>query len=333
MTVAWAFPEAAGRAVTDAGAPRLPAPAQSADAVRAYLNRIGRIRLLDAAQETDLASRIEVGVLARERLRQIASRQPGTPDDRALRRDLAQLVREGERAKERMVVANLRLVVSIARRYPGAVPLLDLIQEGNIGLLRAVEKFDYTKGFKFSTYATWWIRQAIGRACADQARTIRLPTNKAEFLARVARARNDLAQVLDREPAVGEIAARLDVTAAAVQEILEQGRPLVSLDQTIGDEADTAIGDLLEDRNAVDSHAVAVDDELRTKIASVLATLTAREASIVRLRFGLTDGRPRTLDEISRLHGVSRERIRQVEARTLTKLRHPARAQTLRDFL
>ena len=307
-------------------------PVRSTDPVRAYLREIGRAALLSAAEEVDLAKRIEVGLYAAERLRIVTD-----PTDEAawqIRRDLRWIVRDGERAKNHLLEANLRLVVSLAKRYTGrGMAFLDLIQEGNLGLIRAVEKFDYTKGYKFSTYATWWIRQAITRAMADQARTIRIPVHMLELINQLRRIQRELLQDLGREPTPEELAKEIDITPEKVLEIQQYAREPISLDQTIGDEGDTQLGDFIEDSEAV----VAVDAVsftlLQDQLHAVLASLAEREAGIVRLRFGLTDGRPRTLDEIGQVYGVTRERIRQIESKTMTKLRHPSRSRLLRDFM
>jgi RNA polymerase primary sigma factor len=304
----------------------------SADSVRAYLKQIGKVALLNAEEEVDLAKRIEAGLYSAERLRQA--------DDTAeklaqqLRRDLRWIVRDGERAKNHLLEANLRLVVSLAKRYTGrGMAFLDLIQEGNLGLIRAVEKFDYTKGYKFSTYATWWIRQAITRAMADQARTIRIPVHMVEVINKLGRIQRELLQDLGREPTPEELAKEMDITPDKVLEIQQYAREPISLDQTIGDEGDSQLGDFIEDSEAV----VAVDAVsftlLQDQLQSVLQTLSEREAGVVKLRFGLTDGQPRTLDEIGQVYGVTRERIRQIESKTMSKLRHPSRSQVLRDYL
>jgi RNA polymerase primary sigma factor len=302
------------------------------DPVRAYLSRIGRAALLTAGEEVDLAKRIEVGVFAAERLR--CDIEGGEVIAPTASRDLRWLARDGARAKTQLVEANLRLVVSVAKRYTGrGLAFLDLIQEGNIGLIRAVEKFDYAKGYKFSTYATWWIRQAVSRAMADQARTIRIPVHMAEAVSKLHRLRRDMLVDLGREPTAQELADNLDTTAEKVLEIQQYAREPLSLDQTIGPEGDAQLGDFIEDTRAVVAADAAAFTLLQMQIRTVLKTLTDREAGIVRLRFGLADGRPHTLDEISRVYGVTRERIRQIEARTMTKLRHPARARTLHDYL
>jgi RNA polymerase primary sigma factor len=303
----------------------------SADSVRAYLKQIGKVALLNAEEEVELAKRIEAGLYAAERLRKAADDKSMTPQ---LRRDLSWIVRDGERAKNHLLEANLRLVVSLAKRYTGrGMAFLDLIQEGNLGLIRAVEKFDYTKGYKFSTYATWWIRQAITRAMADQARTIRIPVHMVEVINKLGRIQRELLQDLGREPTPEELAKEMDITPEKVLEIQQYAREPISLDQTIGDEGDSQLGDFIEDSEAV----VAVDAVsftlLQDQLQSVLATLSEREAGVVRLRFGLTDGQPRTLDEIGQVYGVTRERIRQIESKTMSKLRHPSRSQVLRDYL
>ncbi len=304
----------------------------SADSVRAYLKQIGKVALLNAEEEVELAKRIEAGLYAAERMRR--SIDIGEKVSPQLRRDLRWIVRDGERAKNHLLEANLRLVVSLAKRYTGrGMAFLDLIQEGNLGLIRAVEKFDYTKGYKFSTYATWWIRQAITRAMADQARTIRIPVHMVEVINKLGRIQRELLQDLGREPTPEELAKEMDITPEKVLEIQQYAREPISLDQTIGDEGDSQLGDFIEDSEAV----VAVDAVsftlLQDQLQSVLATLSEREAGVVRLRFGLTDGQPRTLDEIGQVYGVTRERIRQIESKTMSKLRHPSRSQVLRDYL
>ncbi len=302
----------------------------SADSVRAYLKQIGKVALLNAEEEVELAKRIEAGLYAAERLRKTAEDKSASQ----MNRDLRWIVRDGERAKNHLLEANLRLVVSLAKRYTGrGMAFLDLIQEGNLGLIRAVEKFDYTKGYKFSTYATWWIRQAITRAMADQARTIRIPVHMVEVINKLGRIQRELLQDLGREPTPEELAKEMDITPEKVLEIQQYAREPISLDQTIGDEGDSQLGDFIEDSEAV----VAVDAVsftlLQDQLQSVLATLSEREAGVVRLRFGLTDGQPRTLDEIGQVYGVTRERIRQIESKTMSKLRHPSRSQVLRDYL
>ncbi|TFV53196.1 RNA polymerase sigma factor [Blastococcus sp. TF02A-35] len=304
----------------------------SADSVRAYLKQIGKVALLNAEEEVDLAKRIEAGLYGSERLRQVE--EEGQKISPQMRRDLNWIVRDGERAKNHLLEANLRLVVSLAKRYTGrGMAFLDLIQEGNLGLIRAVEKFDYTKGYKFSTYATWWIRQAITRAMADQARTIRIPVHMVEVINKLGRIQRELLQDLGREPTPEELAKEMDITPDKVLEIQQYAREPISLDQTIGDEGDSQLGDFIEDSEAV----VAVDAVsftlMQDQLTSVLQTLSEREAGVVRLRFGLTDGQPRTLDEIGQVYGVTRERIRQIESKTMSKLRHPSRSQVLRDYL
>jgi RNA polymerase primary sigma factor len=317
--------------VTGASSTRAPTPADhqrevgadlvaAVDPVRAYLQRIGRVTLLTAAEEVELAKRIEVGLYATRLLHHPAANLASAT---ASRRDLQWLARDGDRARAGLLEANLRLVVSVARRYAGrGMAFLDLVQEGNIGLIRAVEKFDYAKGYKFSTYATWWIRQAISRAMADKRRTIRLPAHVAEVVTRLDRQRHVLLVQLGREP-----------TAERVVELQHHAREPLSLDNTVGPDGSSRMGDLIEDTAAVVAVDAATAVLLQAEIRAVLATLTEREASIVRLRFGLTGGRPHTLDEISRVYGVTRERIRQIEATTMTKLRHPSRARSLRDYL
>jgi RNA polymerase primary sigma factor len=304
----------------------------SADSVRAYLKQIGKVALLNAEEEVELAKRIEAGLYATQLVGEVADRGEKLPA--AQRRDMAWICRDGDRAKNHLLEANLRLVVSLAKRYTGrGMAFLDLIQEGNLGLIRAVEKFDYTKGYKFSTYATWWIRQAITRAMADQARTIRIPVHMVEVINKLGRIQRELLQDLGREPTPDELAREMDITPEKVLEIQQYAREPISLDQTIGDEGDSQLGDFIEDSEAV----VAVDAVsftlLQDQLQSVLETLSEREAGVVRLRFGLTDGQPRTLDEIGQVYGVTRERIRQIESKTMSKLRHPSRSQVLRDYL
>jgi RNA polymerase primary sigma factor len=304
----------------------------SADSVRAYLKQIGKVALLNAEEEVELAKRIEAGLYATQLMAELADRGEKLPA--AQRRDMAWICRDGDRAKNHLLEANLRLVVSLAKRYTGrGMAFLDLIQEGNLGLIRAVEKFDYTKGYKFSTYATWWIRQAITRAMADQARTIRIPVHMVEVINKLGRIQRELLQDLGREPTPEELAKEMDITPEKVLEIQQYAREPISLDQTIGDEGDSQLGDFIEDSEAV----VAVDAVsftlLQDQLQSVLETLSEREAGVVRLRFGLTDGQPRTLDEIGQVYGVTRERIRQIESKTMSKLRHPSRSQVLRDYL
>jgi RNA polymerase primary sigma factor len=303
----------------------------SVDPVRAYLRLIGRTALLSATEEIELAQRIEVGLYAAQRLSRPAAEFPVTD---ATAPDLRWLARDGMRAKSHLIEANLRLVASVAKRYSGrGIPFLDLVQEGNIGLIRAVEKFDYTKGFKFSTYATWWIRQAISRGLAEQARIIRIPVHVSELLSRLHVRRRELLVRLGREPTADELAVELEITPDRVREIQDYTREPISLDLTLGHENDTSLGDLIHDANAVVADDAAASGILQDEIRAVLATLTEREAGILRLRFGFVDGRPHTLDEISRIYGVTRERIRQIEARTMAKLRHPSRTSSLREYL
>jgi RNA polymerase primary sigma factor len=304
----------------------------SADSVRAYLKQIGKVALLNAEEEVELAKRIEAGLYATQKLGELVERGEKLPVQQ--RRDMQWICRDGERAKNHLLEANLRLVVSLAKRYTGrGMAFLDLIQEGNLGLIRAVEKFDYTKGYKFSTYATWWIRQAITRAMADQARTIRIPVHMVEVINKLGRIQRELLQDLGREATPEELAKEMDITPEKVLEIQQYAREPISLDQTIGDEGDSQLCDFIEDSEAV----VAVDAVsftlLQDQLQSVLDTLSEREAGVVRLRFGLTDGQPRTLDEIGQVYGVTRERIRQIESKTMSKLRHPSRSQVLRDYL
>jgi RNA polymerase sigma factor (sigma-70 family) len=300
-------------------------PGVSSDLVRAYLNGIGRRKLLTAEQEVDLAKRIEAGLYAEYRL----ERDTCGAD---LRGDLAAAAAEGRAARNHLLEANLRLVVSIAKRYTGrGMAFLDLIQEGNLGLIRAVEKFDYTKGYKFSTYATWWIRQAISRAMADQARTIRIPVHMVERVNRMARVRRDLAVALGREPTTGEIAAELGVTELDVIEMISFDREPVSLDQAVGEDGESELGDFVADPRP-EPVDIATSGQLRGEVEIVLASLSQREQAVIRLRFGLDDGRQRTLDEVGRECGLSRERIRQIEKGSLLKLRHPSLARQLEAY-
>jgi RNA polymerase primary sigma factor len=298
--------------------------APTSDLVRIYLREIGRVPLLTAEEEVELAKSIEAGLFAEDRLCSAGHRH--LPE-------LEELVWEGVRAKQRLIEANLRLVVSIAKRYVGRGMLfLDLIQEGNLGLIRAVEKFDYTKGYKFSTYATWWIRQAITRAIADQARTIRIPVHMVETINKLVRVQRQLHQDLGREPAPEEIAVEMDLPVDRVVEIQRIAQEPVSLQSPIGEE-DSALGDFIEDADAVVPMEAAAFIMLQDQLDDILATLSEREQRIIQLRFGLADGHPRTLEEVGREFGVTRERIRQIESKTLAKLRHPTRAQMLRDYL
>jgi RNA polymerase primary sigma factor len=304
----------------------------STDLVRAYLKEIGRVALLNAEQEVELAKRIEAGLFASEKLRQAEAGEIKLT--KTVRKDLEWLSADGQRAKDHLLEANLRLVVSVAKRYTGrGMAFLDLIQEGNLGLIRAVEKFDYTKGYKFSTYATWWIRQAITRAMADQARTIRIPVHMVEQINKLTRVQRQMLQDLGREPTADELATELDMTPDKVVEIQGYAREPVSLEQNVGDEGDSQLGDFIEDADAPVAAEVVSFGLLQRELDSVLKTLPEREAAVVALRFGLTDGQPRTLDEIGKEFGLTRERIRQIEAKTLSKLRHPSRSQKLRDYL
>jgi RNA polymerase primary sigma factor len=303
--------------------------APTSDPVRMYLKEIGKVPLLTAEEEVDLAKRIEAGLFAAEKLSAVTR---GVAD--RLRRELEAIERDGQVAKRKLVEANLRLVVSIAKRYVGRGMLfLDLIQEGNLGLIRAVEKFDYTKGYKFSTYATWWIRQAITRAIADQARTIRIPVHMVETINKLIRIQRQLLQDLGREPAPEEIAKEMDLTPEKVREILKVSQEPVSLETPIGTEEDSHLGDFIEDSDAVVPVEAASFILLQEQLDSVLHSLSDREKKVIQLRFGLTDGHPRTLEEVGREFGVTRERIRQIESKTLSKLRHPSRSQQLRDFI
>jgi RNA polymerase nonessential primary-like sigma factor len=302
--------------------------ATSADLVRVYLNEIGKVALLSAVDEVELAKRIEAGLYAGHLVDAANDFKP------ARRRELRLIVADGERAKDHLLRANLRLVVSLAKRYTGhGMPFLDLIQEGNLGLIRAVEKFDYTKGFKFSTYATWWIRQAISRAMADQSRTIRLPVHLVEQVNKMQRIRRELNQTLGRDATDAELGAELDITEERVRELLDLSRDLVSLDQTVGADDDAALGDFIADEKATAAEEAVEAGLMRQQLHAVLGSLEDREAAVVRMRFGLDDGQPRTLDEIGRSFKLSRERIRQIERETMAKLRHPSRAQALRDYL
>jgi RNA polymerase primary sigma factor len=302
--------------------------AGTGDPVKMYLKSIGRVPLLTAIEEVDLSKKVEAGLFAAEKM---ATEKRVSP---SLRRDLEQIIREGAAAKDKLVEANLRLVVSIAKRYVGRGMLfLDVIQEGNLGLIRAVEKFDYTKGYKFSTYATWWIRQAITRAIADQARTIRIPVHMVETINKVVRVQRQLLQDLGREPTMEEIGKEVDLPPEKVEEVLKIAQDPVSLETPIGEEGDSHLGDFIEDSDAVVPVDAASFIMMQEQLESVLHSLTDREKKVVQLRFGLTDGHPRTLEEVGREFGVTRERIRQIESKTLSKLRHPSRSQKLRDYL
>ena len=300
----------------------------TADPVKDYLKQIGKVALLNAEQEVDLAKRIEAGLFAEEKI------AAGGIKDRKLRKDLEWIAEDGQRAKNHLLEANLRLVVSLAKRYTGRGMLfLDLIQEGNLGLIRAVEKFDYTKGYKFSTYATWWIRQAITRAMADQARTIRIPVHMVEVINKLARVQRQMLQDLGREPTPEELARELDMTPDKVVEVQKYGREPISLHTPLGEDGDSEFGDLIEDSEAIVPSDAVSFTLLQEQLDSVLDTLSERERGVVRMRFGLTDGQPKTLDEIGQVYGVTRERIRQIESKTMSKLRHPSRSQVLRDYL
>jgi RNA polymerase primary sigma factor len=300
----------------------------TADPVKDYLKQIGKVPLLNAEQEVELAKRIEAGLFAEEKL---AESDRMNPDQRI---DLEWIAEDGRRAKNHLLEANLRLVVSLAKRYTGRGMLfLDLIQEGNLGLIRAVEKFDYTKGYKFSTYATWWIRQAITRAMADQARTIRIPVHMVEVINKLARVQRQMLQDLGREPTPEELAVELDMTPEKVVEVQKYGREPISLHTPLGEDGDSEFGDLIEDSEAIQPGEAVSFTLLQEQLHSVLDTLSEREAGVVSMRFGLTDGQPKTLDEIGKVYGVTRERIRQIESKTMSKLRHPSRSQVLRDYL
>jgi RNA polymerase primary sigma factor len=300
----------------------------TADPVKDYLKQIGKVPLLNAEQEVELAKRIEAGLFAEEKLAE--SERMGTDQ----RIDLEWIAEDGRRAKNHLLEANLRLVVSLAKRYTGRGMLfLDLIQEGNLGLIRAVEKFDYTKGYKFSTYATWWIRQAITRAMADQARTIRIPVHMVEVINKLARVQRQMLQDLGREPTPEELAVELDMTPEKVVEVQKYGREPISLHTPLGEDGDSEFGDLIEDSEAIQPGEAVSFTLLQEQLHSVLDTLSEREAGVVSMRFGLTDGQPKTLDEIGKVYGVTRERIRQIESKAMAKLRHVSRSAVLRDFL
>ncbi|UFU01625.1 RNA polymerase sigma factor [Ruania suaedae] len=313
----------------DAPAQQVVTAGATADPVKDYLKQIGKVALLNAEQEVELAKRIEAGLFAEEKLGTEA--QAMAPK---LRREMQWIAGDGRRAKNHLLEANLRLVVSLAKRYTGRGMLfLDLIQEGNLGLIRAVEKFDYTKGYKFSTYATWWIRQAITRAMADQARTIRIPVHMVEVINKLARVQRQMLQDLGREPTPEELAKELDMTPEKVVEVQKYGREPISLHTPLGEDGDSEFGDLIEDSEAVVPADAVSFTLLQEQLHSVLDTLSEREAGVVSMRFGLTDGQPKTLDEIGKVYGVTRERIRQIESKTMSKLRHPSRSQVLRDYL
>jgi RNA polymerase primary sigma factor len=312
----------------DAPPQQVQAAGATADPVKDYLKQIGKVALLNAEQEVDLAKRIEAGLFAEEKVATEGGLEP------KFRRELEWLANDGRRAKNHLLEANLRLVVSLAKRYTGRGMLfLDLIQEGNLGLIRAVEKFDYTKGYKFSTYATWWIRQAITRAMADQARTIRIPVHMVEVINKLARVQRQLLQDLGREPTPEELGRELDMTPEKVAEVQKYGREPISLHTPLGEDGDSEFGDLIEDSEAVVPADAVSFTLLQEQLHAVLDTLSEREAGVVSMRFGLTDGQPKTLDEIGKVYGVTRERIRQIESKTMSKLRHPSRSQVLRDYL
>jgi RNA polymerase primary sigma factor len=312
----------------DAPAQQVATAGATADPVKDYLKQIGKVALLNAEQEVELAKRIEAGLFGEEKL------NSGEKIPPKLRRELEWIAEDGRRAKNHLLEANLRLVVSLAKRYTGRGMLfLDLIQEGNLGLIRAVEKFDYTKGYKFSTYATWWIRQAITRAMADQARTIRIPVHMVEVINKLARVQRQMLQDLGREPTPDELAKELDMTPEKVVEVQKYGREPISLHTPLGEDGDSEFGDLIEDSEAVVPADAVSFTLLQEQLHSVLDTLSEREAGVVSMRFGLTDGQPKTLDEIGKVYGVTRERIRQIESKTMSKLRHPSRSQVLRDYL
>ena len=312
----------------DAPAQTVMTAGATADPVKDYLKQIGRVALLNAELEVELATRIEAGLFAEFKI------TTEKKLDKKLKRELDWIVEDGKRAKNHLLEANLRLVVSLAKRYTGRGMLfLDLIQEGNLGLIRAVEKFDYTKGYKFSTYATWWIRQAITRAMADQARTIRIPVHMVEVINKLARVQRQMLQDLGREPTPEELAKELDMTPEKVVEVQKYGREPISLHTPLGEEGDSEFGDLIEDSEAVKPEESVTFTILQEQLMQVLGGLTQREADVIKARYGLTDGQPKTLDEIGKVHGVTRERIRQIESKTMSKLRHPSRSQSLRDYL
>jgi RNA polymerase primary sigma factor len=302
----------------------------TADPVKDYLKQIGKVPLLNAAEEVELAMRIEGGLFSEEKLSTMTDKEKRS----ALGRDLSWVARDGQRAKNHLLGANLRLVVSLAKRYTGrGMQFLDLIQEGNLGLIRAVEKFDYTKGFKFSTYATWWIRQAITRAMADQARTIRIPVHMVEVINKLARVQRQMLQDLGREPTPEELSRELDMTPEKVIEVQKYGREPISLHTPLGEDGDSEFGDLIEDTEAIVPADAVGFTMLQKQLESLLDSLSEREAGVIRMRFGLGDGMPKTLDQIGDTFGVTRERIRQIESKTMAKLRHPSRSQALRDYL
>lgn len=317
--------------LTPSGNPkrRVIAAGATADPVKDYLKQIGRVSLLNAEQEVDLSERIEAGLYAQHLL---DTESDGMDFKR--KRELKWAANDGKKAKDHLLEANLRLVVSLAKRYTGRGMLfLDLIQEGNLGLIRAVEKFDWKKGFKFSTYATWWIRQAITRAMADQARTIRVPVHMVEVINKLSRVQRQMLQDLGREPTPDELARELDMPVEKVQEVQKYGREPISLHTPLGEDGDSEFGDLIEDTDAIAPSDAVAFSLLQEQFKQVLETLSPREAGVIKMRYGLEDGQPKTLDDIGRVYGVTRERIRQIESKTMSKLRHPSRSQTLRDFL
>lgn len=317
--------------LTPSGNPkrRVIAAGATVDPVKDYLKQIGRVNLLNAEQEVDLSERIEAGLYAQHLLDTESDKM-----DFKRRRELKWAANDGKRAKDHLLEANLRLVVSLAKRYTGRGMLfLDLIQEGNLGLIRAVEKFDWKKGFKFSTYATWWIRQAITRAMADQARTIRVPVHMVEVINKLSRVQRQMLQDLGREPTPDELARELDMPVEKVQEVQKYGREPISLHTPLGEDGDSEFGDLIEDTDAIAPSDAVAFSLLQEQFKQVLETLSPREAGVIKMRYGLEDGQPKTLDDIGRVYGVTRERIRQIESKTMSKLRHPSRSQTLRDFL
>jgi RNA polymerase primary sigma factor len=319
----------AGQRAEPGTARRVAAAGATADPVRDYLTQIGKVPLLTAGQEVELAKQIEAGLFAEHKL---ADRSGVLRVGQ--RTDLERIAEDGRRAKNHLLEANLRLVVSVARRYAGrGMLILDLIQEGNLGLIRSMEKFDYTTGYKFSTYATWWIRQAITRAIAEQSRTIRLPVHMAEAVSTLARVQRQMLQDLGREPTPGELAAELGMTPEKVTELHKHGREPISLQTPLGEDGDSELGDQIEDTQAIQPGEAASLTLLREQLHSVLGTLPEREADVVSMRFGLTDGQPKTLDEIGQAYGVTRERIRQIESQAMTKLRNPSRSHRLRDYL
>ncbi|MDN5901395.1 MAG: RNA polymerase sigma factor, partial [Brachybacterium sp.] len=320
--------------VDDAPAQQVVTAGATADPVKDYLKQIGRVALLNAAQEVELAERIEAGLYAEQKLKGDEALKDKNGRLTKHGRELTMIVDDGRAAKDHLLEANLRLVVSLAKRYTGRGMLfLDLIQEGNLGLIRAVEKFDYAKGYKFSTYATWWIRQAITRAMADQARTIRIPVHMVEVINKLARVQRQMLQDLGREPTPEELAKELDMTPEKVVEVQKYGREPISLHTPLGEDGDSEFGDLIEDSEAVVPADAVSFTLLQEQLHSVLDTLSEREAGVVSMRFGLEDGQPKTLDEIGKVYGVTRERIRQIESKTMSKLRHPSRSQVLRDYL